>query len=92
MKATFQAPVLAAPAMLAIYQKREVLGPCTFPVEFADDGPTDPGYAWRCIVMDAQRAFKLGDRPEQACSWAEGTPEHQWWHSAYGPSLRTVKP
>lgn len=63
-----------------------------FPVEFADDSPTDPGYEWRTIVADAQRAYKLKDKPEQACSWPEGSVQRVWWESAFGPSLRVMKP
>jgi len=45
--------------------------------------PTDPGYENRCINHDAERAAKMGEVPQKACSWAKGSPQHDLWMRVY---------
>lgn len=46
-------------------------------------GPTDPTYEARCIRFDAERAAKMGEPIEKACSWEKGTAQRGWWDAAY---------
>lgn len=43
----------------------------------------DKGYEARCIKFDAERAAKMGDPIEKACSWEKGTKQRAWWDAAY---------
>ncbi len=45
--------------------------------------PTDYGYEYRCLALDAERAFKLGEPIEKACSWGAGTKQRNYWLAAY---------
>lgn len=49
----------------------------------ASAGPTDSGYEERCILFDAERAAKMGEPVERACSWEKGTKQRTWWEAAY---------
>lgn len=49
--------------------------------------PTDEGYEHRCILGDAQRAAKMGDSPEKACSYAKHTEQYDWWMDAYAAEV-----
>lgn len=43
----------------------------------------DPHYEERCVKFDAERAAKMGEPIERACSWEEGTHQHQHWLDCY---------
>lgn len=43
----------------------------------------DPHYEERCIKFDAERAAKMGEPIERACSWEKGTKQRDWWDAAY---------
>lgn len=49
----------------------------------ASTEPTDLGYEERCIRFDAERAAKMGEPIERACSWGEGSLQRWWWASTY---------
>jgi hypothetical protein len=44
---------------------------------------TDDSYEERSIRFDAQRAAKLNEKPEIACSWEDGTPQRELWLDVY---------
>ena len=52
-------------------------------VDGINHGPTDPTYEARCIAFDAERAAKMGESIEKACSWEKGTKQRAWWDAAY---------
>lgn len=58
------------------------LGTCIRALQAAT-GPTDSGYEERCIKFDAERAAKMGEPIEKACSWEKGTAQRGWWEAAY---------
>lgn len=43
----------------------------------------DAGYENRTITFDAERAARMGDAPEKACSWEKGTQQHSLWMMVY---------
>lgn len=49
------------------------------PAEF----PTDPGYEYRTIALDAERAWKMREPLERALSWPKGSKQEMWWLGAY---------
>ena len=53
------------------------------PVNGINTGPTDRLYEARCIKFDAERAAKMGEPIERACSWEKGTAQRGWWEAAY---------
>lgn len=52
--------------------------------------PSDPDYETRCINLDAERAARMGEKPEKACSWARGTAQHELWMRVYQSSQRAA--
>lgn len=47
----------------------------------------DPHYEERCIRFDAERAAKMGEPIEKACSWEKGTWQYAKWMQAYRLTL-----
>lgn len=59
------------------------LGAVTVINGIAPRQPTDYSYEYRCLAFDAERAFKLGEPIEKACSWGSGTKQRNYWLAAY---------
>jgi hypothetical protein len=49
----------------------------------APAGPTDAGYEYRTIALDAERAWKMREPLERALSWPKGSEQELWWLGAY---------
>lgn len=45
--------------------------------------PTDAGYEYRTIALDAERAWKMREPLARALSWEKGTKQYIWWMGAY---------